>query len=86
MTTKQRNILYNTLFALACLGILLFLYFAPPEKTAPLPHNADHERFMTMKKKEAEHYCESCHTPEGKAPLPANHPPKYRCLFCHKRK
>ena len=86
MTTKQKNILYNALFAMACLGILLFLYLAPPEKTAPLPHNEDHERFMTMKKKEAERHCESCHAPAGKAPLPPDHPPKYRCLFCHKRK
>lgn len=86
MTTKQRNILYNGLFFVACGAILVFLLYAPPETTKPLPNNEDHLRFMTMKKKEAEKYCETCHTVGGKAPLPANHPPKYRCLFCHKRK
>jgi hypothetical protein len=38
-----------------------------------------------MDKKAAEKFCEECHNPEGVAPLPENHPPKYRCLFCHKR-
>ena len=86
MTTRQRTILYNILFFVACGGILLFLLNAPPETTRPLPHDQDHERFMTMGKKEAERSCESCHGPTGVSPLPANHPPKYRCLFCHKRK
>jgi hypothetical protein len=40
---------------------------------------------MTMDKKEAEKFCEECHSPEGVSPLPKDHPPKYRCLFCHKR-
>jgi hypothetical protein len=40
---------------------------------------------MKMDKKEAEKFCEECHSPEGVAPLPEDHPPKYRCLFCHKR-
>jgi hypothetical protein len=26
-----------------------------------------------------------CHSPDGVFPLPDGHPPKYRCLFCHKR-
>lgn len=66
-------------------GILLFLWNAPPESTKKLPHDPDHERFFAMGKKEAERYCEECHQPQGPAPLPADHPPKYRCLFCHKR-
>lgn len=86
MITKHKHILYNTLFLLGCTGILLFLLFAPPESTVPLPHDSNHERFMTMGKKEAERYCESCHAPGKQAPLPETHPPKYRCLFCHKRK
>jgi hypothetical protein len=40
---------------------------------------------MQMKKKEAEKQCDQCHSSEGVAPLPDDHPPKYRCLFCHKR-
>jgi hypothetical protein len=39
-----------------------------------------------MEKKAAEKFCEECHNPEGEAgPLPKDHPPKYRCLFCHKK-
>jgi mono/diheme cytochrome c family protein len=38
-----------------------------------------------MGKKEAEKFCIECHAPEGVFPLPEGHPPKYRCLFCHKR-
>ena len=34
-------------------------------------------------KRAAEVYCEPCHA-ERKVPFPANHPPKNRCLFCHK--
>ena len=36
-------------------------------------------------KKEAEKFCGECHNPDGAAPLPDGHPPKYRCLFCHKK-
>jgi hypothetical protein len=86
MTTKYKILLSNSLFLAVCGGILAFLLYAPPETTAPLPHDSNHERFMTMKKKEAEKFCESCHAPGKEAPLPETHPPKYRCLFCHKRK
>ena len=85
MTTRQKNILYNCLFFIACGAIWLFLYLAPPETTARLPHDRDHERFLTMDKKEAESQCENCHGEGKESPLPATHPPKYRCLFCHKR-
>jgi cytochrome c553 len=84
MTTRQKHILYNVLFLLVCAGILLFLLLAPPETTKPLPNDQDHQMFLTMKKKEAERRCESCHGPDGRAALPETHPPKYRCLFCHK--
>ncbi len=85
MTTRQKNILYNCLFLAGCGGVLLFLLYAPPETTKPLPRDQHHERFIHMKKKEAERFCETCHKPGGEAPLPETHPPKYRCLFCHKQ-
>jgi hypothetical protein len=44
-----------------------------------------HTKFQTMGKKEAEKFCEECHNPQGEVPLPAGHPPKYRCIFCHKQ-
>ena len=85
MAAKKKTIVYNILFLLICGGLFLFLWNAPPETTSHLPHDEDHERFMSMGKKEAEKFCAECHTPDTIAPLPEDHPPKYRCLFCHKR-
>jgi hypothetical protein len=81
----KKNWWLHLLFLAVGAGILLFLWNAPPESTKKLPHDSDHERFFTMEKKAAEKFCEECHHPQGGAPLPADHPPKYRCLFCHKR-
>ena len=83
--SKKKILIYNLLFLIFCVGLFLFLWSAPPETTARLPHDNDHERFMTMDKKEAEKFCNDCHGPDGVYPLPKDHPPKYRCLFCHKR-
>jgi hypothetical protein len=59
---------------------------APKETTSPLPHDDIHNPFFAIEsKKEAEKSCLSCHDQGQEAPLPDNHPPKYRCLFCHKR-
>ncbi|NOQ46442.1 MAG: hypothetical protein GQ559_07195 [Desulfobulbaceae bacterium] len=86
MKNKQKTILYNIIFLAVCAGLFLFLWNAPPETTASLPHDENHERFMPMKKKTAEKFCNDCHGPDGESALPEDHPPKYRCLFCHKRK
>jgi hypothetical protein len=84
--TKGKKIwLYNGLFVIGCAAIFLFLWNAPEETTAMLPKDENHARFLTMDKKEAEKLCEECHNPNGEAPLAKDHPPKYRCLFCHKR-
>ena len=85
MDNKKKIIVYNTLFLLFCAGLFLFLWYAPPETTARLPHDPEHEQFMNMEKKDAEKFCVKCHTEDGVSPLPEDHPPKYRCLFCHKR-
>ena len=85
MTKSTKRFLANVVFVAICGSILYFLLAAPPETTKPLPRDDNHQRFMTMKKKEAERYCESCHAAGREAPLPENHPPKFRCLFCHKR-
>lgn len=80
------KVFLNAAFVVVCAGILIFLLRAPKETTAPLPHDEIHSRFHTMKgKKEAEQFCLDCHGQDKEAPLPAGHPPKYRCLFCHKR-
>lgn len=39
--------------------------------------------FFRPAKKDAEQLCEPCHQQYG-VKLPPNHPPKHRCLFCHK--
>jgi len=86
MTSARKKMLANVLFIVVGIAILVVLFDAPPETTKPLPHDQNHERFMPMNKKEAEQFCPSCHAPDQQAPLPANHPPPNRCLFCHKRK
>jgi hypothetical protein len=82
---SRKSWLFNVIFILLCGGIFLFLYSAPPETTKHLPNDDIHGKYFGMDKKEAEKECESCHNPKGEAPLPKGHPPKYRCLFCHKR-
>ena len=82
---KKNTLIYNIIFLIVGGGLLLFLLRAPEESTARIPYDEDHSRFYGMGKKKAEKFCESCHFPEGDVPLPADHPPKYRCLFCHKK-
>lgn len=83
---KRKNILlYNLLFVGVCAGLFIFLWNAPEETTKHLPNDEVHAKFLKMDKKAAEKFCDECHSPEGEAPLPKEHPPKYRCLFCHKR-
>jgi hypothetical protein len=84
---KKSPVLLNILFALFCIGILVFLLMAPEETTSKLPEDDNHSRFQAIKsKKEAEKYCNECHVEDGEAPLPESHPiNKDRCLFCHKR-
>ncbi|MBU0483490.1 MAG: hypothetical protein KKB30_03115 [Proteobacteria bacterium] len=77
--------IYNIMFIAVCVALFLFLWNAPPETTTRLPHDSDHESFHTMDKKAAEKFCGECHNPDGVRPLPEGHPPKYRCLFCHKK-
>lgn len=84
---KSRKLLIsNSLFVLILAAILIFLLNAPKETTSPLPHDDIHSPFHDIKgKKEAEKFCLDCHDQDKEAPLPEGHPPKYRCLFCHKR-
>lgn len=84
--SPSRKLVLNAAFVALCIAILVFLLRAPKETTSPLPHDEIHGRFYAMEgKKEAERFCLDCHGPDREAPLPADHPPKYRCLFCHKR-
>jgi len=82
---KKKPFAYHAIFLAICFSVFYFLWIAPPETTVLLPLDNDHERFMTMKKKEAEKFCGECHDENKNNPLPKDHPPKYRCLLCHKR-
>jgi cytochrome c553 len=81
----KKTLIYNILFVAVSAGILVFLLNAPPETTVKLPADETHRQFYDMGKKEAEKHCGRCHDPDMVAPLPEGHPPKYRCLFCHKK-
>jgi len=53
-------------------------------KNAPAADASIFKRtFFKPDKKGAEAYCEPCHLEKG-VQFPPNHPPKNRCLFCHK--
>ena len=83
---KKKTLLLNVAFFLVGATILAFLLNAPEETTSKLPHDEIHEPFHAIKsKKEAEKNCTSCHGEGKESPLAADHPPKFRCLFCHKR-
>lgn len=82
---KKNTLILNIIFIAVTGGILLFLLNAPDETTTHLPKDEIHTEFFAMQKKEAEKFCETCHAEEGEAPMPEKHPPKYRCLFCHKK-
>ena len=82
----QKKLIINSAFIVICAGILIFLFKAPQETTAHLPHDENHNRFFAIQdKKDAERFCLDCHASDKEAPLAEGHPPKYRCLFCHKR-
>jgi cytochrome c553 len=83
---KKNSRLLNILFVVLAAAVLFFLSRAPEETTSRLPSDDIHKEFHLIKsKKEADSHCSKCHSAEGEAPLPADHPPPYRCLFCHKR-
>ena len=51
MAAKKKTLIYNIIFVLVCGGLFLFLWNAPPETTAHLPHDEIHEKFMPMGKR-----------------------------------
>lgn len=77
----------DILLILGGLAIIIFLLMAPEESTSPVPKDDNHLRFYSIVEKEgkkaAEKFCDECHN-DGGVPFPAEHPPKNRCLFCHK--
>jgi len=84
---KKSRVALNILFIVGVAALLFLLVHAPKETTTHLPKDDIHLKFYGIaSKKEAERSCGECHGDAGSSsPLPANHPPPYRCLFCHKR-
>lgn len=79
--------LLNLAFVVVAAAILIFLWKAPKITTARLPKDETHLKFYKIKSEmEAEKFCLNCHSQKGVAPLAKDHPPKYRCLLCHRRK
>ncbi len=82
---KKRDLLLIAIGA----AILIFLWAAPEETTTHVPYDDTHKKFYDIVqndgKKAAEKFCEDCHNDDG-VPFPEGHPPKSRCLFCHKVK
>lgn len=80
---KTRDIL----LLLGGVAIIVILWMAPEESTTRVPKDEDHLRFYDIVKqdgkKAAEKFCLDCHNDDG-VTFPEGHPPKSRCLFCHK--
>ena len=77
----------SIVFILVGLSIIGVLFMAPPETTKHVPKDDIHNKFYDIVKadgkKAAEKFCEDCHNADD-VPFPADHPEKFRCLFCHK--
>lgn len=76
------------IFAAILLTVLgIFIAISGKEKTTRVPFDDTHRRFYDVVrqegKKAAEVHCKGCHKADG-IPLPKDHPPAFRCLFCHK--
>ncbi len=80
---KKRDILV----LLGALIIVVVLWMAPAETTKHVPRDDTHLKFYSLVaqdgKKAAEKFCQDCHN-EQQVQFPPDHPPKSRCLFCHK--
>ena len=67
----------------------IFFAISGEETTIKVPTDEIHAPFPEMKqtlgKKETEVFCKECHNTE-EMPLSKEHPPPFRCLFCHKFK
>lgn len=80
----------DILLLIGGLILLTVLLMAPDETTKHLPKDDNHQKFYTLVKKDgktgkkaAEKFCQDCHN-EDQVAFSADHPPKLRCLFCHK--
>lgn len=84
MAFKKRDWIFVAII-IAVIGI--FIAISGKEKTTRVPYDEIHGKFYDVVNKEgkkaAEKFCKECHKPDG-IPFPKDHPPAFRCLFCHK--
>lgn len=85
MKISRKDLLF---IAIICAVLAIVILISGEEKTKRVPYDEIHlPAYEILKrtgsKREAEKGCEVCHN-DQKIPYPANHPPKNRCLFCHK--
>lgn len=84
---KKTKRLIDIALIVAAVVIVTVLLNSPEETTERVPYDDTHKKYYDIYKAEgkkaAGEHCETCHNAEG-VPFPAEHPPKYRCLFCHK--
>jgi hypothetical protein len=78
----------DVLFILLVPAVVLCLWLLTTKQTTVrIPVDETHQEalgaYRAEGKKAAEKVCRTCHT-DDQIPLSENHPPKYRCMFCHK--
>jgi len=84
MKIRRADIAFIILISL----VVLCLWLLTTEQTTlRIPPDDDHRELLQIYraggKKAAERECRTCHGDDG-IPLSELHPPKYRCMFCHK--
>jgi hypothetical protein len=73
---------------IVCAVLALVILVSGEETTRKVPYDALHRpaydvMAKTGSKRETEKGCEGCHN-DQQVRFPPDHPPKNRCLFCHK--
>jgi hypothetical protein len=83
----KKNLKRDLAFAAIAVAIVGVLLLAPPESTIRVPDDDSHRELAALQerqgKKATEEVCRTCHN-DTDLPLSKDHPPKHRCLFCHK--
>ena len=84
MAFKKRDGLFIAVIVIV-LGI--FIAISGEETTVRVPDDDIHHKYFQIVevegKKATEEFCKECHQPDN-LPLSEDHPPPFRCLFCHK--
>lgn len=75
LTRLQKNLVFYG-GALLMVGSLALLSGA--RKTRYVPQDENHPRPLVVTQ------CRDCHAPGKVAPQSANHPPKEKCMLCHR--